>query len=104
MRSWIIKQLRKVKNVVKKDLEFKIEVGDKGLVDAVKKYFEILLEQLEAAQKENINDNSQSDDISNKDIEKVIRVKPKRARKNSMGEEIFDVDEEETTPSTNCKY
>ncbi len=39
MRSWIIKQLRKVKNVAKKDLEFKIEAGDKGLVDAVKKYF-----------------------------------------------------------------
>ena len=93
MRSWIIKQLRKVKNVAKKDLEFKIEVGDKGLVDAVRKYFEILVEQLEAAQKQNIQSNNQIDDINNKDMEKVTRVKPRRARKNSMGQEIFDVDE-----------
>jgi hypothetical protein len=41
--------------------------------------------------------------MTDKDVERIIRVKPKRARKNSMGEEIFDVDEEETNPSTNGK-
>ena len=35
-----------------------------------------------------------------KEIERVTRVAPKRSRKNSAGEEIFDVDEEETHSGT----
>lgn len=31
--------------------------------------------------------------LSNRDIEKVFRIQPKRSRRNSIGEEIFDVDE-----------
>ena len=36
--------------------------------------------------------------------EKVVRVMPKRSRKNSMGEEIFDVDEEELNPGINSTF
>lgn len=31
--------------------------------------------------------------MNQKDSEKMTRVKPKKARKNSMNEEIFDVEE-----------
>jgi len=36
-----------------------------------------------------------------RETERVTRVIPKRSRKNSAGEEIFDVDEEETPVTTN---
>ena len=47
MRSWIVKQLRKIKNLTKKDMELKIEGGDKGLVEGFKRYFEMISAQLE---------------------------------------------------------
>lgn len=49
MRSWIAKQVRKIKNVTKKEIELKIDGGNKGLVEAMGKYFEILTEQLVTA-------------------------------------------------------
>ena len=33
-----------------------------------------------------------------RDSARVTRVIPKRSRKNSAGEQIFDIDEEETNP------
>ena len=55
-----------------------------------------LLESLEkvssvAEQQSNLGTNLESD--------KILRINPKRSRKNSKGEDIFDVDEEETNAS-----
>ena len=39
--------------------------------------------------------------LAQKDNERNLRVVPKRSRRNSIGQEIFDVDEEELPPRTN---
>jgi hypothetical protein len=60
-----------------------------------------LLESIEkvssvAEQQSNLGTNLESD--------KILRINPKRPRKNSKGEDIFDVDEEETNASNMGKF
>ena len=85
-------------------MEAKVVGNNKGLAEGFTKYFKAILEELEAAEKENYDEDSEKiENLRERDAEKITRVKPKRARKNSMGEEIFDVDEEEQNPSTNIE-
>ena len=95
MRSWIAKQLKKFNKIVKTEINFKGDNSIDSLKDGMKLFFQTLASQLDIAEKEVLPSEKDTSLMNMKDSEKMTRIKPKRARKNSMNEQIFDVDEED---------
>lgn len=56
LRQWNSKQLRKIKNLGKKDVDVKVTSDRKGLVEGLNRYFKLILEELEEVEKENVDD------------------------------------------------
>lgn len=64
--------------------------------ESFKKYLTLLDKEFSSATVEVLDKGEIREEITGKDNEKVTRIIPKKSRINSKGEEIFDVDEEET--------
>ena len=56
IRTWLGKQFRKFKTVLKKDVDSKVENDENSLKEGLKRYFENILAELVEAEKDNFEE------------------------------------------------
>lgn len=96
-----MRQLKKLSAIDKKHLEVDSPSSLKSIADIFAKYASILEKEATVEVVGDLLSGRDDDTLSNKENERIMRVLPKKSRKNSIGEDIFDVDEEETNPQAN---
>jgi Asp-tRNA(Asn)/Glu-tRNA(Gln) amidotransferase C subunit len=103
LAQWTMRQLKKLSAIDKKHLEVDSPSNLKAITDIFTKYASILEKEATVEVVSDLLSGRDDDTLSNKENERIMRVLPKKSRKNSIGEDIFDVDEEETNPQSNGK-
>lgn len=103
LAQWTMRQLKKLSAIDKKHLEVDSPSSLKAIADIFAKYASILEKEATVEVVGDLLSGRDDDTLSNKENERIMRVLPKKSRKNSIGEDIFDVDEEETNPQANVE-
>lgn len=95
MTIWLSKQSKKLNSIEKTSISFQDSKKRETIKSNFIEYCHILESLLAKCEKNTIEDSATTTtDLSARDTARLTRIVPKRSRKNSMGEEIFDVDEE----------